>query len=87
MRQKANDTIAISQGSLTTDFTMDELLNPLRDAVEGQIVCSRLSITVHSVSKLIILRQDFHGQCLAELLSTILLIISGVSILRPFNIS
>ncbi|KAJ6012963.1 hypothetical protein N7499_012437 [Penicillium canescens] len=36
---------------------MDELLAPLRDAVEGQI--------------------DFHGQHLAELLSTILLIISG----------
>ncbi|KAJ5320541.1 hypothetical protein PENANT_c033G00919 [Penicillium antarcticum] len=36
---------------------MDEILNPLRDAVEGQI--------------------DFHGQYLAELLCTILLIISG----------
>ena len=47
MRQKANDTIAISQGFLTIDFTMDELLAPLRDAVEGQIVCSRSPCASH----------------------------------------
>ncbi|KAJ6021620.1 hypothetical protein N7540_007124 [Penicillium herquei] len=38
---------------------MDELLAPIRDALEGQI--------------------DFHGQRLAELLSTVLLVISGAS--------
>ncbi|KAJ5736573.1 uncharacterized protein N7483_001698 [Penicillium malachiteum] len=37
---------------------MDELLAPIRDALEGQI--------------------DFHGQRLAELLSTVLLVISGI---------
>jgi hypothetical protein len=47
MRQKANDTIAISQGFLTIDFTMDELLAPLRDAVEGQIVCSHFLFPSH----------------------------------------
>jgi hypothetical protein len=86
MRQKANDTIAISQGFLPINFTMDELLAPLRDAVEGQIVCSHPPFTFHLQSKLMLPRQDFHGQHLAELLSTILLIISGVSILQTLNV-
>lgn len=56
---------------------MDNILAPIQDAFEGQIVSTLLIpsfsplITNHAI-------QDFHGQQLAETLSTVLLIISGV---------
>ncbi|EAU30589.1 conserved hypothetical protein [Aspergillus terreus NIH2624] len=71
---------------------MDDILAPIQDAFEGQIV-SFLSASQTSSHLYLLLHlaawndanlpirsseQDFHGQRIAELLSTALLIISGV---------
>lgn len=66
---------------------MDAILTPIQDAFEGQIVsqwcvymaiklCSRSAIQTGKYTDLI--SKDFHGQQLAESLSTILQIIFGV---------
>lgn len=56
----------------------DQLLDQLRDAVEGQIVCSILSSKLGSLPSLTHTLQDFEGQKLAEYLATGLLSIIGV---------
>lgn len=80
---------------------MDDILAPIQDAFEGQIV-SFLSASQTSSHLYLLLHlaawndanlpirsseQDFHGQRIAELLSTALLIISGVSLGFPWWMS
>ncbi|KAI9371108.1 microsomal signal peptidase 12 kDa subunit-domain-containing protein [Aspergillus egyptiacus] len=59
---------------------MDDILAPLQNAFEGQIVSfGRTSHLLSSHANLAFsAEQDFHGQRVTEVLSTALLIISGV---------
>ena len=60
---------------------MDSLLAPIQDAMEGQIVCVLFSRRLISRCMFLLTlrdQQDFQGQRLADILSTVLLVISGV---------
>lgn len=57
----------------------EEMLDKVRDALDGQIVCSLPIASISMGPRLRSMIQDFEGQKMAELLATVLLSVTSVS--------